>query len=707
MAKAGPLSGGVIKSASMPIALTFILAILMLPMPTAVLDICIAVNITISLVILFGSLFMKRILDFTAFPAMLLVTTLFRLSMNVASTRLILLNGEYGLSAAGTVIQAFGEFVVGGSFVVGVVIFIAISIVNLKVITKGSSRIAEVAARFTLDAMPGKQMAIDSDLNTGLIGEEEAKAKRKELSQESEFYGAMDGAAKFVSGDASAGLFITGINIIGGLFVGILFKEMDWREAAETYTLLTIGDGLVSQIPSIIISTASGLIVARAASAGDDLGSEVVSQLTASSRPLWISSGVCGLLAIVPGLPFLPFMFLCGLTGGVAFVSGKGDEESSSAGKSPSGRSGKAQLEGGGGDTPELEGPKPGSTEEVTGLLGVDTLELEVGYELVSLVEQGDLLERIRSLRRQFALDYGFIVPAIHIRDNVRLQPGAYRFLLRGCAIGEGELKSRHLLAMDPGSVSAQMEGIPTKEPAFGLDAIWIPDSEKERAQFAGYTVVDLSTVVTTHITELVRSHMHELLGRQEVQHLLDNIASESPKIVEELVPAIMPLGQVQQVLSLLLREQISIRDLKTILETLADWGPTVKSPERLAEFVRRRVSRALTNNFLTEEGLLPVVSLAGPLERDFMESLQQSDEGTFLALDPGQAQAFVNKLHKAAERFAPHGYSPLLITNTHLRPALYNFIEKFVPGFAVISHQEVAAQTKVHSLGVIQLEAA
>jgi flagellar biosynthesis protein FlhA len=693
------------KASSVPIALIGILTILIIPIPTALLDIFLALNITVSLVVLFVALYMGRAIDFTSFPALLLVTTLFRLAMNVASTRLILLNGDQGLDAAGHVIQAFGQFVVGGNFVIGVVIFVAISIVNLKVITKGSSRIAEVAARFTLDAMPGKQMAIDSDLNTGLISEEEAKTRRKELSQEAEFYGAMDGAAKFVTGDAVAGLFITAINIVGGLFIGMIQKDMDWMAAAETYTLLTIGDGLVSQIPSIIISTSSGLIVARAAS-GDDLGNEVLSQLGRTTKPLFLASAVCLGLGIVPGLPFIPFTVLSLLCGGVGFMRRSAIQGEQSVGD----RRGSHQIsEGGSGDSAHVDGdaPRPGSTEEVAGLLGVDTLELEVGYELVSLVEGGELVERIRSLRRQFAIDYGFIVPPIHIRDNVRIGASEYKFLLKGGVLGSGELKSNHLLAMDPGTVSSPLEGIPTKEPAFGLDALWVPDSEKERAQFSGYTVVDLSTVVTTHLTEMIRSNMHELIGRQETQYLLDKLGEEHPKVVEELVPALLTLGQVQQVLHALLREQVSIRDFRTVIETIADWAPSVKHPEKLAEFVRRRLARVITEKYSTEDGRLPLASLNPSLERDLGSVLQQTDEGSYLALEPGSAQKLINILNNAANKFIEQGLTPIILAPNHIRAALARFVERFAPGYAVISHQEIAPHVRVQSLGVIGLDEA
>lgn len=686
------IGGKSFNSLLIPIALVFILAILIFPLPTAILDVCIALNIIISLIVLFTSLYIDRPLMFSSFPAILLVTTLFRLAMNVASTRLILLNGNTGMDAAGHVIQAFGQFVVGGNYIIGVVMFICINLVNLKVLTKGSSRIAEVAARFTLDAMPGKQMAIDSDLNIGLITDKEARVRRKELTMEAEFYGAMDGAAKFVAGDAVAALFLVGINVVGGLLLGIVQHGMDWKTAAQTYTILTIGEGLVAQLPSIIISVASGLIVARAAS-GDDLGTEVVGQLGQSARPLFLTSSVALGLAVLPGLPFIPFLLLGLGTGALGFVKRRAAQELKKKGDSE-----ETQKQA------EAQGPKPGSTEEVTGLLAIDTLELEVGFELVQIVESGDLVERIRSIRRQFALDYGFIVPPIHIRDNVRIKSTDYRFVLRGTVIGSGVLKPHHLLAMDPGNVASPVNGQPTKEPAFGLDALWIVEGDKERAQFAGYTVVDLSTVITTHITEMVRSHMHELLGRQEVQHLVDNLAKAAPKVVEELVPSVMSLGAIQQVLALLLREQISIRDLRSILEVLADWAPSVKSPEKLAEFVRRKFSRAITSKYMTPDGVLPLVSLTPSLERIMGESLQQTDEGSFLALEPGVAQAVINKLARTAEKFGEIGQTPVLLAPGHLRPAVFNFVERFAPGYAVVSHHEIAANTKVQSLGVLSL---
>ncbi len=678
--------------AAIPVALIGILVVLLFPLPTFILDIFLACGFGVGLIILFASLYFERPLQFSAFPAVLLISTMFRLGLNVASTRLILLNGGEGLSAAGEVIRAFGEFVVGGNFMVGVVIYIAISIVNLKVITKGSGRIAEVSARFTLDAMPGKQMAIDSDLNAGYINEAEAKRRRQDLAREAEFYGAMDGAAKFVSGEAQAGLFITGINILGGLFVGIIQHNMGWLESAETFTILTIGDGLVAQIPSILVSLASGIIVARAAS-GEDLGSEVLGQLSHSAQPLYITSTVCCALAVLPGLPFAPFLVLGSAAALAAYMRGKqvvkAKEEENK------------EKQG----TLEQAGPKPGSTEEVLGLLGMDILELEVGYELVALVEAGELVDRIRSLRRQFATDYGIVIPPIHIRDNVRIKAGEYRLMLKGAIVGSSELKAHHLLAMDPGTASTTIEGIPTKEPAFGLDAIWISQTQREAAQFAGYTVVDHATIVTTHLTELLRAHLHDLIGRQETQLLLDNVAKQFPKVVEELVPGIMTVGQVQRVLAQLLKEQVSIRDLRTILEVLADWGPSVKHPEKLAEFVRRKLARTITAKYLTPDGVLALTSLTPGLERALSEAIQQTDEGSYLALEPSIAQTLINRLGRIAEKFAEMGQTPLVLAPGHLRAALASFIDRFVPGMHVICHQEIVSNTKVQSLGVISIE--
>ena len=682
----------------MPILLMGIIIMMIIPIPSFFLDILLALNIALSVVILFVSLFLGRPLEFTSYPSLVLITTLFRLSLNISSTRLILLNGHQGLDAAGHVIQAFGNFVLGGNFVIGVVIFVIIMIVNLTVITKGSGRIAEVAARFTLDAMPGKQMAIDSDLNSGLISEAEAKLKRKELGQEAEFYGAMDGASKFVRGDAMAGVLITAINVIGGLFIGVGMNGMEWINAGMTYTLLTVGDGLVSQIPALIVSVSAGIIVARAGS-GDDLGTEVTSQLINNRKPLYLSSAACALFAIIPGLPFLPFAVLSIATA-VLGSNAQGEKNKE-----------KALIEEKKQTSQLLEGPpapSPGSTEEVKTLLGVDLLELEVGYELVPMVDTstgGDLIERIRALRRQFAIDLGFIVPAIHIRDNVRLESTQYRLMLKGVQIATGKVMRHHYLAMDPGGIEVQIPGIPTKEAAFGLDALWIAETEKERAQFAGYTVVDPATVITTHLTEVIKSHAHEILGRQEVQVLLDTISKDAPKLVEEVVPSALSLGGVQQVLAGLLREGVSVRDLRTVLETLADWAPSIKSTEKLIEHCRRALSRAITSKHLSDDGTLKLVNINPSLERILNESLQLTEQGSYLALEPSFAHKLIAKLKPYAEKFGQLGLPPVLLASGSLRAPLFTFTERFIPGFIILSHQEISPSTKVQAIGTLGLE--
>ena len=696
MAEEGKTASKRLMEASIPTMLIGIVVIMIMPIPAAFLDILLAFSITLSLVVLFTALYIEKPIEFSSYPALLLMLTLFRLAMNVSSTRLILMNGDQGLDAAGNVIQSFGEFVLGGNFVIGVVVFIIIVMVNFSVITKGSGRIAEVAARFTLDAMPGKQMAIDSDLNSGLINEDEAKEKRKELSQESEFYGAMDGASKFVKGDAMAGIVITFVNILGGLFIGVVLKDMEWLEAAETFTLLTVGDGLVSNIPALIVSTSAGIIVARAGSSGEDLGTEVTGQLTRYARPLFFASGIATFFALVPGLPFLPFMLLGGLTGFLGLTANAVATQEVEEKKE------KERTEA------VPAGPAPGSTEEALSLLNVDLLELEVGYELVPLVDVssgGDLIERIRSLRRQFAQDLGFVVPAIHIRDNVRLEPSSYRLMLKGIEIARGEVKPHHFLAMDPGGVDANIPGIPTKEPAFGLDALWIAETDKERAQLSGYTVVDPATVITTHLTEVIKGQAHEILGRQEVQSLLDNMTKVAPKLVEEVVPTVLSLGVVQQVLSGLLREGVSIRDLRTVLETLADWGPTIKSPERLAEQVRRKLARAITSQYMGDDGTLTLTSMSPVVERVLHDSLQVTEQGSYFGLEPSVAQLLLGKLKVAAERFAQAGKTPVLLVAAPLRPAMFSFCEKFIPGYVVLSHQEITPSTRVQSLGVVDIE--
>lgn len=585
------------------VGLVGILMVMILPLPTMMLDLLLSLGITMSLVILLMSMYNTDPLEFSAFPSLLLLTTLYRLSLNIASTRLILLHGHEGPGAVGKVIQSFGNFVVGGSFAVGLIIFLIMVLINFIVITKGSGRIAEVAARFTLDAMPGKQMAIDADLNAGLINEEMAKKRRAEISQQSEFYGSMDGASKFVRGEAVASIVIMIINILGGLFIGIFLQKMAIAQAAETYTLLTIGDGLVSQIPSLIISTSAGIIVSRAASE-DSMGKELIKQFGRQPQALAVSSGIILIFGLIPGLPHIPFLILgvgMGWLAWIAFQSMAAEltEDEIAAEKR------------------KETAPPLGSPETVEALLPLDTLELEVGYGLIPLVDEsqeGDLLERIRGIRRQFAIDMGLIIPPLHVRDNLQIKPDEYVLLLKGVEIARGELMMGYFLAMDSGAAKRTIEGIPTVEPAFKLPALWIADDKKDEAQLAGYTVVDPSTVVATHLTEVLRTHADELLGRQDTQKLLDNLAKNHPKVVEELVPGLLPLGKLQKVLQNLLRERVSIRNLLTIVETLADYAPMGKDPEILTEYVRQKLSRSIVSTMTDETGTLSVLTLTAQI---------------------------------------------------------------------------------------------
>jgi flagellar biosynthesis protein FlhA len=682
-----------------PILLVGVIIIMVIPIPAGLLDILLSLNITLSLVILFVSIHIARPLEFSSYPALLLITTLFRLAMNISSTRLVLLKGHTGMDAAGHVIQAFGNFVVGGSYVVGIIIFTIITLVNFLVINKGAVRIAEVAARFTLDAMPGKQMAIDSDLNAGIITEKEAKKIRKELNSEAEFHGAMDGASKFVRGDAIAGIVITLINIIGGLIIGVALQGLEWSSALQTYTMLTIGDGLVSQIPALIVSVSAGLIVARA-STGSDLGTEVTAQITRFNKPLWLSSGAALVFAIIPGLPFLPFISLSILAACLAHVAGKknllehaleDDRQTAETANAPT-------------------APIPGSTEEVKSLLGVNLLELEVGYELIPLIDTssgGELINRIRGLRRQFAIDLGFIVPSINIKDNLRLEPTQYRFLLKGVPIAKANVMPNHYLAIDYGNTQSEINGIATKEPAFGLDALWIAATDKERAMRAGYEIIDPTTVITTHLTEIIKAHAGEILGRQETQILLDNLAKAYPKLVEEVVPGILPLGTVQQVLSGLLSEGVSIKDLRTIMEILADYGLSIKSSDRLIEYVRLALARAITSRYLLDDRVLPLANLNPMLEKTLNDGLHVTEQGVYLALEPSLAQRLIQSLKTLKEKFKQNGLTPILLCSGRLRSPLYAFVQAHVPDFRIISHQELMANSaiQVQSMGMVEAE--
>ncbi|MBU0484015.1 MAG: flagellar biosynthesis protein FlhA [Proteobacteria bacterium] len=671
-----------------------ILMVMIIPLPTIVLDLLLSLNITIGLLILLMSMYNTRPLDFSSFPSLLLITTLFRLSLNVASTRLILLHGHEGPGAVGQVIKSFGTFVVGGSYAVGLIIFLIMVLINFIVITKGSGRIAEVAARFTLDAMPGKQMAIDADLNAGLVNEEEAKKRRSDISRQSEFYGAMDGASKFVRGEAIASLVIMSINIIGGLFIGVILQGMDIGGAIITYTLLTIGDGLVSQIPALIISTSAGIIVSRAAS-DVSMGKEFIKQFSSQPQALAVSSGIIILFGLIPGLPHIPFLILgigMGILAVLASNQNAQEKEATAAEEE--------QLK-------KSAQPVSGSPETVEALLPLDILELEVGYGLIPLVDEsqkGDLLERIRAIRRQFAIDMGLIIPPLHVRDNLQLKPDEYLLMLKGVEIAQGELMMDYLLAMDSGTAKREIEGIPTKEPAFNLPAIWITEDKKDEAQVSGYTVVDPSTVVATHLTEVLKSHADELLGRQDTQKLLDNLSKTNPKVVEELVPGQLTLGGVQKVLQNLLRERISIRDLLTICETLADHAGTIRDPEILTEFVRQKLARSIISSHTDNEGTLSVLTLSTQIEDMIRESIQQSDHGTFLSLEPHIAQRILESIEESVEKISAEGYHPIIVCSPIIRRHLRRLVERFMPQIMIISHNEMTTKTKITSLGTIEI---
>jgi len=674
------------------IGVVTVLIVMIIPVPAMLLDFFLALNITLSITILLISMYTQKPLDFSVFPSLLLMTTLFRLSLNVASTRLILLNGHDGAQAAGKVIKSFGGFVVGGNYVVGMIVFVILVIINFVVITKGATRIAEVAARFTLDAMPGKQMSIDADLNAGLIDEKEAKRRRSSIAREAEFYGAMDGAAKFVRGDAIAGIIITFINIMGGLVIGVLQKSMSIMDAAQNYTLLTIGDGLVSQIPALTISTAAGIIVSRATSE-ENMGKELGKQFFDYPKAIYLSAFIIFFFGLIPGLPHLPFVMLSLFIGGSLYLLRRRAAMALSARELK-----EAEIQ----KQKEEVGPEP-----VEQLLAIDPLELEVGYALIPLVDKsqgGEFLDRVRSIRRQFAVDMGLIIPPIRIRDNLQLRPSEYRILLKGIKIAGAELLIDHLMAMDPGNVTRQIEGMATSEPAFNLPAIWIPRKNKEEARLAGYTVVDNVTIMATHLTEVIRRYSSELLGRQDVQNLLDNLAKTSPKAVEELVPSLLPLGIVQKVLQNLLREQISIRDMLTIVETLADYAPVTKDPDLLTEYVRHRLSRSIVTPYLSEDGVLGVITLGQDVEDTLLRCIQKTEHGSYLSIDPRTADAIVGSIKEQAEKSMAQNLHPIIITSPAIRRHLKKMTEYFIPSLVVLSQNELMTDIRFQSIGEVTI---
>lgn len=693
-ARSNSIAGGILNDSADAGMVLFVIGILMamlLPLPPVLLDLSLAFNITLSVIILITSMYTMKPLDFSIFPSMLLVLTLFRLSLNVASTRLILLHGSEGPLAAGAIIQSFGRFVVGGNYVIGLIIFIILVLINFIVITKGSGRIAEVAARFHLDGMPGKQMAIDADLNAGIVDENEARERRLEISRESEFHGAMDGASKFVKGDAIAGIIITLVNIVGGFIIGVFQQGMSMKSAVANYTILTVGDGLVTQIPALIISTSAGLLVSRSAS-DERMGKEFGKHIFSNPNPIYIGSFVVFLFGLVPGLPAFPFMTLAGVLGGCVYLSQK--RRGLGADRLPPG----AEVE---------EIPEDTSPEEVEHLLALDTMELEVGYGLIPLVDKdqdGSLLDRIRGIRRQFALDLGVVIPPIHIRDNLKLNPSEYRMVIKGVDMARSELMVNHLLAMDPGDASRKIEGVSTKEPAFNLPAIWIPKDREEDAKFAGYTVVDNPTVIATHLTETIRNNAWDLLGRQEVQHLLDNLAKTSPKAVEELVPGLLSLGNVQKVLQNLLRERISVRDLLTVVETLADYAALSKDPDLLTEYVRQKLARSILSPFVEEDGVLHVIAVDKPVEELFTKSIQHTDHGAYLAMEPGALETISASIKEEAEKVIVMNQHPIILCSPTIRRHLRKIVEQVDATIMVVSHAEIMQHIRIQAKGKVSL---
>lgn len=671
----------------MAVVVVGILLVMMIPLRPFILDILLSFNITFSLTILLVSMYVLKPLDFSVFPSILLIATLFRLSLNVASTRLILLHGNEGLGAAGRVIETFGHFVVGGNFVIGFIVFLVLVLINFIVITKGATRIAEVAARFTLDAMPGKQMSIDADLNAGLITEADAKIRRNEVEQEANFYGAMDGASKFVRGDAIAGIIITLINILGGLIVGVLQQGVPLSDAAHTYTLLTVGDGLVTQIPALIVSTASGMLVTRS-TASSDLGKEVERQLFLQPEVIAAASVILLVFGLIPGMPKVSFLSISLVMAVFAYAVFRSSKESEKAGAGAV--------------------PEESATESVEALLPLDLLGLEIGYSLIPLVDAeqgGELLERIRGLRRQLALEMGFVVGAIHIRDDLQLKPNGYVIKLKGVEVAKGEIMLGHYLAITTGDEHIKINGIETKEPAFGLPAVWIDEKDKERIQANGFVVVDPATVISTHLTEIIKTYAHELLDRQSVQSLLENFGINHPKLVQELVPNIIPIGTLQKVLQQLLRERISIRDLLTILETLADYVPITKDVDKLIGYVRQALARTITRQYEDRDGNITVVMVSPDIEDSIVKSVQHTEYESFVTADPDIIQNIVSGFQKFVKIFTDRGLEPIVLCSPNTRIYLRKILEKFFPNVAVLSYNEIIDDTNIKSLGMLVLK--
>ena len=663
------------RNVAAPLIIILLLAMMILPLPAIILDVLFSFNIALAIMVLLIGLQTTKALDFIAFPTVLLMTTMLRLSLNVASTRVVLTEGHSGPAAAGKVIEAFGHFLIGGNYTVGIVVFVILTIINFTVVTKGAGRIAEVGARFTLDAMPGKQMAIDADLNAGLIGEDEARRRRSEVSQESEFYGAMDGASKYVRGDAIAGIMVIIINIVGGLIVGVVQHDMAFADAVKNYTLLAIGDGLVAQIPSLIISVAAGVVVSRVSN-NEDIGGQLVTQLFSKAKVIYVTAGIIGGMGAIPGMPHFAFLMLAALLAGIAYVV---DEQKKSADAEPVVEE-KVEV---------VSETEEASWDDVT---PVDLVGLEVGYRLIPLVDKaqgGDLLKRIKGLRKKFAQEVGFLAPTVHIRDNLELKPSNYRITLKGVDIANGESHFGQYLAIDPGMVTGTLAGPATTDPAFGLPAVWIDSGMRDEAQNMGYTVVDAGTVIATHLNHIISMHAAELLGRQEVQQLLDHISKDSPKLVEDLVPKVMSLSVIQKVLQNLLTEGVHIRDMRTIVETLSEYAIQTQDTNELTALVRVQLGRAIVQQLFPTGNEVTVMTLDSNLERLLTQAMQ-SNGTAGSAIEPGMAETLSKQAEAAAKQQEQMGMTPVLLVSAPLRSALSKFLRRAVPNLRVLSHEEL-----------------
>ena len=663
-----------------PGAVLAVVVMMIVPLPPLLLDLLLSLDIGLAVVLLLTAIYVRQPISFSVFPSLLLLLTLIRLALQVASTRLVLLHGGDGVEAAGNVIMAFGQYVVGGNFVVGVVIFVVLIAIQYIVINHGAVRISEVTARFTLDALPGRQMAIDADLNAGAIDEKEARERRERVRREADFYGSMDGAIRFTQRDAMAAVLITAVNIVAGLVIGVVQLGMDIGTAAETYTILTVGEGLVTAIPSLLVSMAGGLITTRAASESN-LGEDVADQLLARSRPLAVAGGLLFLMALIPGLPKLPFFIIAAVFGAAAYAV------------RPQPAEGEAEL---------AAAAAAGAPEQPEPTIGVDPLAVEVGYALVSLVDEkqgGTLLSRVRTIRRQIATETGIVVPSVRVADNLQLAPRGYRILVKGVETASGELYPERLLAINPGTGTSSIDGVQTREPAFGLPATWVSVDARDSATAAGRTVVDATTALSTHLSEIVRSFLPELLNRQQVKEMIDIVAQTSPKLVEELLPKLVSVGDVQRVLRQLLRERVPVRDLASILESMADAAAVTKDMDAITEAVRTTLGRAICRQFQNDKGELTVIGVAPALEEKLLASLVRTDQGSVLALDPQQAQNIASRIAKALEQALAQ---PVLLCSPALRPHLWRLFARVLPHLGVLSHNEVPPQMRVVAVATL-----